>query len=83
MQPEFLEDLQYWSLSDRTVAKRLFRIITETLRDPFTGIGKPEHLKYLGPDVWSRRLTDADRVVYVVYSDRIDFLYGRYHYGDS
>jgi toxin YoeB len=75
--------MEFWVENDRSIARRLFRIIRETLRDPFGGIGKPEHLKHLGPDVWSKRLTEADRIVYVVYDDRIDFLHGRYHYGDA
>lgn len=49
-------------------------------RDPFGGIGKPEPLKHLGPNVWSRRLTAEHRIVYLVRDDRIDFLQGRYHY---
>jgi Txe/YoeB family toxin of toxin-antitoxin system len=43
-------------------------------------LGKPEPLKHLGSDVWSRRLTEEHRVVYVVSDDRIDFLQFRYHY---
>jgi len=50
------------------------------MRDPFTGVGKPERLKHLGPDVWSRRLTGEHRIVYLVRDDRIDFLQARYHY---
>lgn len=50
------------------------------MKDPFTGIGKPEKLKYLGSDVWSRRLTEEHRIVYVVSKDRIEFLQARYHY---
>ena len=50
------------------------------MRDPFNGIGKPELLKYLGPGVWSRRLTEEHRLVYRVTDDRIDFLQGRFHY---
>jgi len=48
------------------------------LRDPHGGIGKPEHL---GGDVWSRRINEADRLVYEVFADRIEFLQARYHYG--
>ena len=51
------------------------------LRDPSAGIGKPEHLKHFGGNVWSRRLNEADRLVYEVFSDRIEFLQARYHYG--
>ena len=50
------------------------------LRDPFDGIGKPEPLKYLGGNVWSRRINEADRLVYEVGDDRIEFLQARYHY---
>ena len=50
------------------------------LRDPFRGPGKPEPLKYLSPGVWSRRLTREHRLVYLVRSDRVDFLQARYHY---
>jgi toxin YoeB len=50
---EFLEDLQYWVETDRRVAKRLSELLKAALSAPFDGIGKPEPLKYLGPDVWS------------------------------
>jgi len=50
------------------------------MRDPFTGIGKPEPLKYLMSGAWYRRLTEEHRLVYLVSEDRIDFLQARYHY---
>jgi toxin YoeB len=52
-----------------------------TLRDPTDGIGKPEHLKHFGGNVWSRRVNEADRLVYEIFADRIEFLQARYHYG--
>ncbi len=79
-QPEFIEDLRYWVDTDRRTAKRLLDLVAAILRDPFQGIGKPEPLKYLGGDVWSRRITQEHRCVYLVKADRIDFLQGRYHY---
>jgi toxin YoeB len=79
-QPEFIEDLRYWVETDRKLALRVFDLIEAILRDPFDGIGKPEPLKYLAPGVWSRRLTQEHRIVYLVRDDRIDFLQGRYHY---
>lgn len=78
--PEFLEDLRYWVQHDRRVAQRLLDLVQVILRDPFDGIGKPERLRYLGPDVWSRRITQEHRCVYLVRSDRVEFLQGRYHY---
>lgn len=79
-QPEFREDLHHWVKTNRKVALRVLELVEATLRAPFTGIGKPEPLKYLSPDVWSRRLTEEHRVVYLVRNERIDFLQARYHY---
>jgi hypothetical protein len=48
LQPDFLQDLSYWAANDQKTAVRLLRIMAETLREPFKGIGKPEPLKSLG-----------------------------------
>jgi len=79
-QPEFREDLRHWVETDRKVALRAFDLIEAIMRNPFTGIGKPEPLKYLSSGTWSRRLTQEHRIVYLVRDDRIDFLQARYHY---
>ena len=50
------------------------------MADPLSGIGKPEPLRHLGSNIWSRRLTQEHRLVYLVGHDRIDFLQARYHY---
>lgn len=78
--PEFREDLRYWVDINRKVALRAFELIEAIMQDPFDGIGKPEPLKYLAPNTWSRRLTQEHRLVYLVSEDRIDFLQARYHY---
>jgi toxin YoeB len=78
--PEFREDLRYWVETDRKVAMRACDLIEAIMRDPFDGIGKPEPLKFLAPNTWSRRLTQEHRIVYMVSTDRIDFLQARYHY---
>ena len=79
-QEEFRADLRYWVETDRRTALRVFDLIEAIMRDPFSGIGKPEPLKYLGAGVWSRRITQEHRLVYLVTEDRIDFLQARYHY---
>jgi toxin YoeB len=79
-QPEFLQDLRYWVEADRRVALRALDLVEAILRDPFTGLGKPEPLKHLVSGAWSRRLTQEHRIVYLVRDDRIDFLQARYHY---
>ena len=78
--PHFLEDLRWWVDTDRRVALRVLALMKAVLRTPFEGLGKPEPLKQLAPNTWSRRLTQEHRVVYVVLDDRIVFVQARYHY---
>ncbi|MEQ9103451.1 MAG: Txe/YoeB family addiction module toxin [Rhodothermales bacterium] len=78
--PEFREDLEYWVRHDRKIALKCLKIIEDVMRDPFDGLGKPEPLKFMGSGVWSRRLTQEHRIVYVVMQNRVDFLQARYHY---
>ncbi len=77
---EFREDLRHWVEVERRVALRLLEIVDSVMRDPFHGIGKPEPLKHLGPGIWSRRLTQEHRVIYLVQHEAIHFLKARYHY---
>lgn len=79
-QQEFREDLRYWVETDRKIALRALDLVEAILRDPFTGIGKPEPLKHFAAGAWSRRLTQEHRIVYLVTNERIDFLQARYHY---
>ena len=76
----FVEDLESWVRAERKVALRLLRIVRETLRDPFAGIGKPEPLRRRLSGLWSRRLTQEHRVVYEPTDDAVFFLQARYHY---
>lgn len=80
LQDECRADLRYWVDTNRKVALRVLDLIEAVLRDPFGGIAKPEPLKHLGGNVWSRRVTEADRLVYEVFDDRMEFLQARYHY---
>jgi toxin YoeB len=77
---QFLDDLRHWVEHDRAVALRLFDLMEAVLREPFTGIGKPEPLKHDFRGCWSRRLTKADRLVYRVAGNAVHFLQARYHY---
>jgi toxin YoeB len=78
--PEFREDLHWWVKNNQKTAIRLITLIEAVMRDPAKGIGKPEALKFLGSGIWSRRLSQEHRLVYLVREDRIDFLQARYHY---
>ena len=79
-QPEFREDLRYWVETDRRTALRVLDLVETVMRDPFSGIGKPEPLRHWAAGSWSRRITQEHRLVYLVTDERIDFLQGRYHY---
>ena len=78
--PEFREDLKWWVRHDRRIAVRALDIVEAVCRDPFSGIGKPEPLRYLARGAWSRRLTQEHRVVHLVSDERIDFVQARYRY---
>ena len=78
--PEFREDLRYWVKTNRAVAVRILELVEAVLREPFSGIGKPEPLKFALAGCWSRRITEEHRLVYKVSENRIDFLQARYHY---
>lgn len=78
--PNFREDLSYWVKTDRNTALRLLELVEAVLRDPFSGIGKPEPLKFMFAGSWSRRITQEHRLVYRVSEDRIVFMQARFHY---
>ena len=77
---EFREDLRFWVKTDRRMALRILELVEAAIRDPFSGIGKPEPLKFVLAGCWSRRITQEHRLVYRVSEKRIDFLQARYHY---
>ncbi|MBI3971860.1 MAG: Txe/YoeB family addiction module toxin [Chloroflexi bacterium] len=78
--PQYHEDLRHWIATNRRLALRLLDLEEAVMRDPLQGIGKPEPLRHLGADVWSRRLDDEHRLVYRVERERIVFLRSRGHY---
>ena len=61
---------------------KIIRLIAETTRSPRTGTGKPERLKHLSGEVWSRRITEKDRLVYDIQPDMITIIACRFHYDD-
>jgi toxin YoeB len=61
------EDLEFWKKSgNKIVLKRIAELTKSILIDPYTGIGKPEPLKYNFAGFWSRRITDEHRLIYEV-----------------
>jgi len=74
------EDYQYWVETDRQMLKRVNRLIQEIVREPFSGVGKPEALKHGLAGYWSRRINDEHRIVYRMSEDAVLIAQVRYHY---
>lgn len=73
-------NLRFWTKTDRRVDLCILNLVEGSLREPFTGVGKPEPLKHELAGAWSRRITGEHRLVYVTQGNRIEFLQARYHY---
>lgn len=74
------DDYLYWQKYDKATLKRLNRIIEDTLRDPLSGLGKPEKLKENLSGFMSRRITQEHRLVYRVGDGFIEIAQCRGHY---
>ncbi len=74
------EDYVYWQQQDRRMLERINKLIRETQREPFAGIGKPEPLKHALAGFWSRRITDEHRMVYKLEGDTLLIAQLRYRY---
>lgn len=76
------DDYLYWhKLNDKVMIRKINRLITDIDRHPYTGIGKPEPLKYItSKNVWSRRITQEHRLVYRIEDNTIYILSAANHY---
>jgi toxin YoeB len=75
------EDYLHWQTQDRKTLRRINQLIADILRDdPFEGIGKPERLKHALAGAWSRRIDEANRLVYIANDTHVTILQARYHY---
>ena len=73
-------DYLWWQGQDRKTLRRINRLIADTMRSPFEGLGKPEALKENLTGFWSRRIDQAHRLVYAVEDTRMTIISCRYHY---
>ena len=73
------EDYVSWT-NERTILKRINRLIVEAASDPGAGIGKPERLSHNLSGYWSRRITDEHRLVYQLRCEELVVVQARYHY---
>ena len=76
------EDYIYWQEQDRKTLRRINQLLRDIERAPFDGIGKPEPLKHEKQGYWSRRIDDANRLIYRIIDGRIEIVQCRSHYDD-
>ncbi|HOO64957.1 MAG TPA: Txe/YoeB family addiction module toxin [Synergistaceae bacterium] len=74
------EDYLYWQKTDKAVVKRIHLLIKDIQRDPFSGLGKPEALRFQLSGYYSRRITSEHRIVYRVAEEDLLIAALRYHY---
>lgn len=74
------EDYLYWQTQDRKTLKRVNDLLKDIQRDNFSGKGKPEALKGNRSGYWSRRIDDANRIIYAVSGDTITIASCKGHY---
>lgn len=74
------EDYLYWQKTDKKILQRINRLIKDTKRDPFKGIGDPEPLRHGWSGYWSRRINKEHRFVYKPQKDALLIAQCRYHY---
>ena len=73
-------DYLYWQGQDKKTLKRINKLIAETIKEPFIGIGKPESLRENLAGFWSRRIDESNRLVYAVNDEYLTIIACRYHY---
>ncbi len=74
------KDYNSWIVEDKKIFKRIQRLIKDTIRTPFSGIGKPEPLKNNFKGYWSKRITDEHRLVYKVQENQLIIISCKFHY---
>ena len=74
------KDIAYWNRQNSDIAHRIFRLIENALETPFSGLGKPEPLKYSLQGYWSRRINNEHRLVYTITDDTRIVVSCRFHY---
>lgn len=74
------EEYCYWQTQDKKTLKKINQLLLDIKRNGFTGIGKPEPLKDNLSGFWSRRIDDANRLVYKITNNYIEIVQCKGHY---
>jgi len=76
------EEYLYWQSQDKKTLRRINQLLLDIDRNGHKGIGKPEPLKHEWQGYWSRRIDDANRLIYRIVEGRIEIVQCRAHYDD-
>ena len=73
---EATEHLKYFKkTNDQIILKKIRQLLEVILETPYSGIGKPEALKYQYSGFWIRRINNEHRLVYCVLDEKIIQVY--------
>ncbi len=78
--PKAFKGMSYWAEEDSRILVKIFELIKDIQRNPFSGLGKPEPLKHKFKGLWSRRITKEHRLIYRVSDEEIVIVSCRFHY---
>ncbi|WAC40660.1 Txe/YoeB family addiction module toxin [Pedobacter sp. SL55] len=68
--PKAINDLMFWKKSgNKVIQKKIEQLITAIQENPFSGIGKPDPLKYELSGSWSRRINEEHRIIYEIHDN--------------
>ena len=73
----------YWQTQDRKTLKRINQLLQDIDRNGYDGIGKPELLKHECQVFWSRRIDEANRLVFRIENGQIEIAQCGAHYKDK
>jgi toxin YoeB len=74
------QQFNQWATENKKIYRKIVELIDDTLRQPFSGTGKPEPLKHSLKGYWSRRITNEHRLVYKVTETEIIIISCKFHY---
>lgn len=69
---EATKHLDYFKkINDPIILKKIRQLLEAISENPYSGIGKPEALKYNFTGFWSRRINSEHRLVYRILEEKI------------
>ena len=78
--PRAFAEFSNWAIDDKRIYAKIVTLIKDVDRDPYTGLGKPESLRYELSGLWSRRITDEHRLVYKIMEEEVLIISCKLHY---